>query len=126
MPYLGHMSAQTAGGIIPQFTIQDRLRKAREITGLDQAAFAAELGVSRTTISNYEAGGIERHRKIVLNAWSLRSGVPVEWLETGIAPDQNGPGEGEGLPRMDSNHQPSGYPFPQVAEVIALPVSDAA
>ena len=82
MPYLGRMSIETTW-TIPRFTVGDRLRKAREMTGLDQGAFAAELGVSRNTVSNAEQGRT-RPRLLMLRAWSLRTGVPVEWLETGV------------------------------------------
>lgn len=80
---------------IPQWTIADRLRKAREHVGLDQAEFAQAIGVSRATVSNNERG-IVHPRKIVLNAWALRTTVPIEWLETGNAPTDNpdgGPGD---------------------------------
>lgn len=116
MPYLGHMSTQTEVGTIPQFTIHDRLRKARETTGLDQATFASELGVSRNTVSNYETGGIDHPRKIVLGAWAMRTGVPLEWLQTGENPQQDGPDGGLVLPRLDSNQQPSGSLYAQVIE----------
>ena len=55
MSYVGRMTTQTVGGV-PEFRLCDRLRRAREITGLDQAAFAAELGISRTSVSNAETG----------------------------------------------------------------------
>lgn len=88
-----------SAGVIPQFTVGDRLRKARELTGLDQAAFGEEIGVSRQSVGNYELEHTPP-RKIVLRAWSMRTGVPVAWLEHGIIPE-------EALPRVDSNHQPA-------------------
>ena len=81
--------------VIPRFEVPDRLRKAREVTGLDQAAFAEEIGVSRGTVRNYETGR-SRPRKVVLIAWSLRTGVPIEWLEHGIEPAPDGPGDALG------------------------------
>lgn len=92
LPYLGHMTIWTDAGVIPEFTMSDRLRKAREMTGLDQAEFAGELGVSRQTVSNYEMGNTTP-RRLTLRAWSLRTGVPVVWLETGEVPP---PGDGDG------------------------------
>lgn len=72
---------------VPEFTIADRLRKARERTGLDQAPFAAEIDVSKGTVSNYESDRYTHQRKrIVLRAWALRTGVPLHWIETGDAP----------------------------------------
>jgi transcriptional regulator with XRE-family HTH domain len=77
---------QTTDAVIPQFTVGDRLRKARELTGLDQGAFAEEIGVSRGTVSNYESGAT-RPKKVVLLAWSMRTAVPRLWLELGIVPE---------------------------------------
>lgn len=70
---------------IPQFTQGDRLRKARQLTGLTTRQFAEEIGVSQATITNAENDN-SKVRRITLNAWSLRTGVPVSWLETGKAP----------------------------------------
>ncbi len=88
------MSIQTETAVIPVFTIGDRLRKAREVTGLDMAEFANEIGVSRQTVGNAELGKVTP-RKIMLKAWSMRTGVPIEWLETGTTnPHQDGPDGG--------------------------------
>ena len=40
------MTIQPAG-IIPEFLMPDRLRRAREITGKNQGDFAKHIGVSR-------------------------------------------------------------------------------
>jgi transcriptional regulator with XRE-family HTH domain len=88
------MTTLTALGTVPEWTITDRLRKARELTGMDQTEFADALGVSRSTVSNYERGS-RVYRRPVLLAWAMSSGVPLEWLHTGqqSAP-QPGPVEG--------------------------------
>ena len=75
-------TATTAPREIPEWTITDRLRKARELTGLDQGPFADRIGVSRGTVSNYERGS-KTHKKSVLMTWAMGSGVPLEWLMTG-------------------------------------------
>lgn len=104
--------------MIPQFTVGDRLRKAREVTGLEQGEFAEALGVSRNTVGNYESGNTMRLKPIVLKAWSLRTGVPLVWLETGaenphpVDPD----GGSVRLPRLDSNQRPSDYTSALVIE----------
>ena len=110
------MSTQPLVGLIPEFTIHDRLRKAREASGLDQEQLAEAIAMSRTSVSNYETGAASNPRKIVLNAWSLATGVPVQWITTGIAPtpeNDGAPAGGAGAPsdgllRLDSNQQPSG------------------
>ena len=104
------MTEQPATGVIPEFTIGDRLRKARELTGLDRAEFAGELGISRNTVNNYEAGHT-RPRLLALRAWAMRTGVPLTWLQTGAAPRRGRPDEGLNSDakraRRDSNPQPS-------------------
>lgn len=84
---LARMTTDHSHERIPAFGVGDRLRKAREKTGLDQEAFSAELGISRGTVSNYErattAVGLKRP---YLMAWALRADVPVEWLLTGKVP----------------------------------------
>lgn len=81
-------------GAVPQFTVGDRLRKAREVSGMDQGELAEAMGVSRKTIGNNESGGVTP-RKIVIRAWALATGVDAEWLETGEDPaDPHGPGGG--------------------------------
>lgn len=71
---------------IPEFTAGDRFRKARELTGQTQREFASTLGVDKNTIGAYETGATTRHRKIVVNAWALATGVPVDWLLYGVVP----------------------------------------
>ena len=77
-------------GVIPEWSLSDRLRKAREITGLDQTQFGDELGVSRATVSNAERARTKPTR-LLMRAWAFRTGVPLQWLETGKAPT-DGPG----------------------------------
>lgn len=70
---------------IPDWTLGDRLRKAREHAGMEQGELASRIGVSRNTISNYELGRGQRPPKvIVLRAWAHECGVPYEWLTDGF------------------------------------------
>ena len=78
-------------GTIPSFTVADRLRKAREVTGLDQAEFADRAGLSRTGVSKAERGE-SAPRRSTLKLWALASGVPLLWIETGEAPSPGGDG----------------------------------
>ena len=97
-------------GFVPQWTIGDRLRKAREMTGLTQVQFAERVGLSRATVNNSELNKSQPRKSVVL-LWAMETGVDRDWLMTGSAnnetPDPDGPG-GE-LLRLDSNQQPSGY-----------------
>lgn len=75
--------------VIPEWTMPDRLRKAREHAGLEQAELAHDMGVSRNTVNNYERGRTTPRRPVIL-AWAIRCGVPVEWLWTGQADADDG------------------------------------
>ena len=77
----GHMNTETTGQV-PEWSLTDRLRKARALTGLDQDEFAELIGVSRGTVSSYEKGS-ETHKRPYLLAWAIGSGVSYEWLVTG-------------------------------------------
>ena len=103
------MTTQAHEQRIPEFTQADRLRKSRELTGLNSYDFAEKVGVSQKSINNAESGRTQP-RKILLNAWALATGVPLEWLETGQAPrPQPHPGGGKGRARHDSNVRPRDY-----------------
>jgi transcriptional regulator with XRE-family HTH domain len=71
------------GGTIPEFSVADRLRKARELTGLTGQDFADEIGVSRRTVTTYERGVDRMPPKSLLLLWQLRTGVPAEWIRSG-------------------------------------------
>lgn len=79
-------AAPSASGAIPAFTMGDRLRKAREQTGMTTRNFAETMGVSQSTITNAENDNCKT-RRITLLMWSQVSGVPVQWLETGEVPE---------------------------------------
>lgn len=78
-----HAAQDPAEGTIPAFTMGDRLRKARMGTGLNTRDFAERIGVSQSTVTNAE-NDRSRTRRITLLMWSQATGVPVEWLETGV------------------------------------------
>jgi transcriptional regulator with XRE-family HTH domain len=83
--YLGHMTTQTTFHI-PEWTMGDRLRKAREDAGLSQTELATRMGVSRQTVSNAEVGAREP-LPITMRAWAQETSVPVEWLAWGSRPE---------------------------------------
>lgn len=70
------------GGKVPQWTLGDRLRKARHEAGIDITDMADDIGVTPRTISNYELDAT-RAPKLVIRQYALRTGVPVAWLEGG-------------------------------------------
>lgn len=75
---------------MPGFTLQDRLRKAREYAGLDQQQLADRMGVSRGTVGNAEHGKV-KVRAITIRAWALACGVDATWLEHGTTPPPRPP-----------------------------------
>ena len=83
---LGHTYAMTdTQNRTLDWTLGDRLRKAREYAGISSTEMADLLDVDRTSISKWENGrtGKRGVSKLVLYRWSQVTGVPVEWLETG-------------------------------------------
>lgn len=112
------MTQLTVAGVVPSWTLGDRLRKARDTAGLSQDEFESITGISRRSISAYESD-VRVPRRPQLIAWAMATGVPLAWLERGTEnPRQDGPDGGVTLPRLDSNQQPSGY---TEAQVISLP-----
>ncbi len=63
-------------------TIGQRLKAARESTGLDQTQFATEIGSSRNTISLWERGK-NFPPADVLGVIHNKFGISVEWIVTG-------------------------------------------
>lgn len=75
-------------GRIPEWTISDRLRKARESAGLTHEQLAATIGVGRSTIYNYESPLWTRGRRAqTLHLWAIACDVDPTWID----PDLNGP-----------------------------------
>lgn len=72
-----------------EFHQGDRLRKARESTGMSAQAFAKLVGISRDTLRGYEAGDV-MPRPPVLRSWADATGYTVAALV-----GSSGPGGGE-------------------------------
>ena len=72
-------SEQNSAIRTPAWTLTDRLRKAREVTGMEKGAFAVALGVTRNTIGNYE-GGHTKPNRAILRAWASLCDVEFAWL----------------------------------------------
>jgi len=69
---------------VPEFGIHDHVRKAVEVSGRSVQEFADEIGVSRNTVSRW-INGARVPSRAQLMAISIVSGVPLEWLEGGLA-----------------------------------------
>jgi transcriptional regulator with XRE-family HTH domain len=79
------MSELMLEGVTPEWTLTDRLRKAREHRGLDQAQLAELIGVHRRSVVNYELGRTQPRRPQLI-AWALATGVALDWLEGDVRP----------------------------------------
>lgn len=79
------MTEMKSRGAVPEITLGDRLGIALKYAGIGVQDMAAYLGVSRNTISNY-TGGHTHADKRTLMLWAMRTGVDLEWLQTGHAP----------------------------------------
>ena len=79
----------TLPGLVPQWTLGDRLRKAREIAGLNQDEFSQEIGIARNSVRAYEKGKTAPPRPVMI-AWAFRTGVALDWLAKGEPPDEGG------------------------------------
>ena len=73
------MTEVTTPATVPTWTLGDRLRKAREHAGLKQTEMAADIGIGRSSIINYESDRAVPPRPVLV-AWALRCAVPYEWL----------------------------------------------
>lgn len=91
------MTTQThEPGSVPEILLHHRLRIAREFAGFEQRDFAEKTGISRATISAAE-NGHRRPIRSTVKLWALATGVNVEWLETGVTPENNDGGNGESM-----------------------------
>lgn len=68
---------------IPTFELRHRMALALEYSSVSVSEIAHELGISRTTVSNF-LWGRTKPRRSDLIAWALKTGVPLEWLEDGV------------------------------------------
>ena len=72
---------------VPEWTLADRLRKARDLAGYSQAELANVTGISRQSINRYETGRAVPDRPKLL-AWATACHVEYEWLTGGRPEDQ--------------------------------------
>lgn len=67
--------------VIPQWRLGDRLRRAREEAGLEQAELAERLGISKAAVSAYEKGRRTPRDFIrFVKRWADETEVPWQWL----------------------------------------------
>lgn len=64
---------------VPEWNLEDRMRKALRHAELDTQQMADYLEVSRTSVSNW-LNGRNRPSRPALRLWAMRCGVPFGWL----------------------------------------------
>jgi len=70
-------------------TVGNRVKSAREKSGITQGELAKRVNASQQMISELERGNVENSRKLVLIASVLN--VSANWLATGISEDTESP-----------------------------------
>lgn len=84
---------ETAAGV-PGWEMRHRLRRSLEVSGLSAEDMADFLEVHPNTVRNWMGGRVQP-RASTLRQWSLRTGVPYEWIRTGTVsehdPNAGGP-----------------------------------
>lgn len=75
-----------ATALIPEFTLHDRLVKARKTAGYSPESLAQVLGVSESTVKRIERAP-EKYPARDIMAWATACEVNASWLLTGVAPD---------------------------------------
>lgn len=78
----------------PVWTLQDRLRKAREHAGATQSELAERIGVSTNSLNRYEKGQRQPADEFI-QALADATGVPVTWFyeQTTTEPPTTPPSE---------------------------------
>jgi transcriptional regulator with XRE-family HTH domain len=76
---------------VPEFTLGDRLTKARNDAGISQEQMADLVGCSRRTIVRYENGQSDVPRGVVLaycvSTWTKLSWLDPDWPEGLVRPE---------------------------------------
>ncbi len=75
--------------------LPDRLRRARRIAEVSQAALAHAIGISASAVAQWEQQGGTQPGLLNLLAFARVTGVGVEWLITGAGRPRRGPAADE-------------------------------
>lgn len=77
------MSETTDTVVIPEWTLAWRMKRSLAHAGITVEQMAAEIGVSRSTVSGWINDHGAEPRVGYLKLWAIRCGVPLEWLVSG-------------------------------------------
>ena len=73
---------------VPRWTVGDRLRKCREVTGIGVEEMATKIGRTRNSVTRYERSTTVDVN--VVRSYSAITDTPMEWLLTGYGPEDGG------------------------------------
>lgn len=91
------MTETSFRGAVPMWTLGDRMGKALSFADVSVQDMADYLGLSRNSLSGYINDRLRPKRQTVL-LWAMRTGVSLEWLETGEgSPTGTDPDPGSGV-----------------------------
>ncbi|MGO2659601.1 helix-turn-helix domain-containing protein [Mycetocola reblochoni] len=65
------------------WTIGDRLKRSRQMAGMNQTVIAGRLGVSRPTVSDWEIGRT-MPSAVHFIRWAQITGATLDWLAEGL------------------------------------------
>lgn len=100
---------------IPQWTVGDRLRKAREEANIGVEEIAVMLGRNRNSVTRYEhAHTVD---SLVVRAYAEFTSTPMEWLLTGFGPENGG-----GVPTAVTLREPAGNRWRGFDEIVPRPL----
>ena len=71
--------------VVPDWTLGWRLQRSLAHSQVSVEGMAAELGVSRSTISRWLNDHGAEPRLGYLKLWAMRTGVPFSWLAEGVS-----------------------------------------
>jgi transcriptional regulator with XRE-family HTH domain len=93
---------------VPEWTLADRLAKARQTVGLSQKEFGKLTSLSTRQIQFAETGTAQRSQDVIITVYAFKTGVDYNWLKTGAKPTGPNGDSGESLLGLDSNQEPIG------------------
>ncbi len=102
-------------GMLPVWGFSDKIRKARDITGLSQKDFAARTNLTASTLAAYETGRSAprfNDAPVLAKRLQLLTGIPADWFL--VVDDPNDPNRRTLVPKVAGSTPVGGtlIPFP--------------
>jgi transcriptional regulator with XRE-family HTH domain len=91
-------------GNVPTWTFGDKIRKARDISGLGQREFAEQIGITASSLAAYETGRSNPRfgdAPTLAKKIQVLVGIPYEWFLVDDSPAPDGDNSGPRRARTD-------------------------